>query len=63
MSVKGTVTIIEDFDQGWNDLVRLGTRYYGTVEGLKQAEFLGGGDKHHYTVRLSIEKASSVGVG
>ncbi|NWJ47550.1 MAG: PPOX class F420-dependent oxidoreductase [Chloroflexi bacterium] len=63
VSVKGTVTIIEDFDQGWNDLVRLGTRYYGTVEGLKQAEFLGGGDKHHYTVRLSIEKASSVGVG
>ena len=63
VSVKGSVTIIEDYAQGWKDLVRLGTRYYGTVEGLKQAEFLGGGDKHHYSVRLHIEKSSSVGVG
>ncbi len=63
VAVKGTVRIIEDYEQGWKDLVRLGTRYYGPVEGMKQAEFLGGGDKHHYTVRLQIEKASSVGVG
>jgi hypothetical protein len=63
VAVKGAVTIIEDYEQGWKDLVRLGTRYYGPVEGLKQAEFLGGGDKHHFSVRLRIEKASSVGVG
>ncbi len=61
--VKGTVTIGDDYEEGWKNLVRIGTRYYGPIEGLKQAEYLGGGDKRHVTVRLKVEKATSIGVG
>lgn len=63
VAVRGPVEINPDTEQGWQDLVRLGRRYYGPVEGLKQAEFLGGGDKKHVSVRLNIEKVNSVGVG
>jgi PPOX class probable F420-dependent enzyme len=62
VAVKGRAEFDEnqDSDEAQADLVRIGHRYYGPIEGMNQVRSFG--DKPRMTVRIVPEKITSVGL-